>query len=170
MMLETVSPTRMFYWQVEFLDGTKIAQFDKEGNEVYVRDFASIESRIDPKDSSKGFDLKKNILAGLEVTHGRCVKVSWLPFTYRLKQNIISKQDISIEVVNEYKPIERRIPEGYFAHFFSSAIIEYGTNFISPNPLGISAHIGELYLGYLPREGTGKKGIIDRIIIKARRK
>lgn len=174
------TPTRFFYWQIKFNDNYILSQFDKEGNEVFIKAFTPKSCWVLQQNGSLKLDYNSNWFELLESTHGHVIKVSWMPFTKELKSAIQNKQpNFECEVVKEYRPIERRVPKEMFGHIaWSNKILQRIEMIFDKSPRiedggTIDQYQAVLFIGYLPRDEAileGRRGKIDQIIIEARSK
>lgn len=164
-----IYPRRFFFWKIVFEDGHQAAQFGPEGDELFVRDLAPQDCWKYDSEKGRILDMKRNVWTLLEKTHGRAISVSWMPFTEELKQKIEAKQKISIVVLPDRTPITKQVPSDCYPYWRKQTEIRYSTgltqNGIS-NPEGYEAFEAVLEIGYLPRQGTDAKPLIDTIILR----
>lgn len=149
---------QLFYWKVEFEDGFELSQFDKDGKEIFVRDFTDEKyKRINKETQQVEVIPNTNVFEKFENDHGRVVKIGWYPFSSNLAKEAMTKQEgLRIAIYPELKAIEQTVPDSYYAtHLVKSTEIKYGINTkgkkIEMYPIDL--FVSKIHLTIVPRAG-----------------
>lgn len=150
----TESPIHLYYWSVEFKDGYSLSQFDRDGNEITVKDFTP-NKYVNQDGSLKS---NSNVFENLEKIHGRVTKAGWYPFTAEFGATCMTKQpNLRVGVHKELSPIERQVDETFYStYFLKNVTIKYGiTNTGEQIPLDQVQ--SAVHIGLFPREGYNQE-------------
>lgn len=114
--------TISFYWKATFTDNFELSQFNQNGSENVVRDFLT--PRLEALRLSKKSLIGKNLLEGLEATHGIVTKFGWYPFDHDLANAVRNNTDNLVAEVNS-PPNEIDVPADSYPNFLRTSRVDY---------------------------------------------
>jgi hypothetical protein len=146
----TESPVHLYYWSVEFKDGYSLSQFDRQGNEISVRDFTPNKYLNEDRTIKQN----ANVFENMEKIHGRVTKVGWYPFTAEFGATCMMKQpNLRVGVHKELSPIERSVDETFYStYFLKNVSIKYGLT-ATAQEIPLEQYQSAVHIGLFPREG-----------------
>lgn len=152
--MSVVHIPQIYFWKVDFVDGTHLAQFDEYGNEILIKNIVGQDCKqYNSKTKQDEIIVLSNYFSEYEKIHGNVVQFGFYPFTEEMRQKIHAKNpEIVFAVVKGGAvPMIKEIPKTHFATFKKSNLIEYG---ISTNGFteGVSGRLGQLTIGIVNRE------------------
>ena len=172
-----LKPTKVYYWFAEFQDGFVIKQFAENGDEIQQKDFCdkSICTGIDAE-GKLYYKPNENYFTELEKSHGRVVKIGWMPFSQDLANKVLKKNNtVSIMVQKDVPILIKEVPENCYGFIMQVNHIEVPmspkcpicNSTLEPKnqqpwcpkcceiqfPEGIRAKVGKLFIRIIPRNG-----------------
>lgn len=124
-----ISIPQMYYWRVDFADGTHLAQFDDFGNEILIKNIAGSECF-----NHKGEIIEfSNYFGRYEQIHGPAVHFGFYPFTETMMQKIHVKDPSIVFATSEQAlPITKAVPPQQYVSFKKENHISYGLSVKEP--------------------------------------
>lgn len=152
------SAIQLYHWKVEFEDGFTLSQFDKEGKEVFVKDFTDEKyKRVNQETQQVEVIPNSPVFEKFEKDHGRVVKIGWYPFSSELAKEAMNRQEgLRIAIYPELKAVEQVVPDSYYAtHLVRSTEIKYGvkTSGKRVEMFPIDLFVSKIHLTIVPRVG-----------------
>lgn len=126
--MSVVTIPQVYYWSVNFEDGTYLSQFDEFGNEVLIRNIIGKDNlKYNPITKQDEVIQHSNYFSEYEKVHGRVTQIALIPFTSEFAGKCIQKQPGLTCLITTAKVIIKSVPVDSYATFSRQNLIHYAT-------------------------------------------
>lgn len=141
---------QLYFWRVDFADGSHLAQFDSFGNEILIKNICG-KNCLDYKGNIIEYS---NYFAEYEKLHGPVVLFGFYPFDPETTANVMRKNpEIVIANSPEALPITKEIPAECYVTFKKVNTISYkAAAAMGGNDIEAWGKLAKLVIGLVHRQ------------------